>query len=533
MILKQETQNIVLAFVKKYFPLTKHLVLSGSYATNSQTENSDFDIIILDKSVDKIKNERIIYLSQEFDVKRIPLHKIDDILVLDLQNGHGLFTGMLAKGIIILDENDVAKSLISVCRKRFEVGFAAKDMNSLHRLKIQVQNDIEGLNEVVTFKEESYLKIMDLALKYVNFVLYFHGLWTGNNKVNYKQLEKIEPNFNNNLQKGVSKFFCEGSVSLLTKTIEKQMAKYGDQNTFNIPGPTLNYVNEDYFVMKIVDRKSDIFITMKKTVREMKEVLRLLDNPEKFWFFTPNSLIRGENRYNQMYVIIFQDQKSINKSLPAISKHLAKVSDNYTNLYGPVNIDISLVFNSCFQSLVFQQIVHKFCEKILTQKKFDHSKSLLISLEVSYFIASLIPKFREFNDYLFDCWFPASFDTGTHLNVNALLVLKKKKLIEFKKSFNRQAETLLDFSNHLKKGGSYFISSDLKEMIKAFYREENAKLIFHSFHLIGFNAGVSNTEKKNWYKMKTCLDSILGSLLIEENHKSYFPYVLNSLHNLN
>jgi len=145
-MLQEKTYEICSDFIKTYFPTAKYVILSGSHATNTHKKNSDYDIIILQNSIDKFKNERIIYLSKLFDVKRMPLNKIDDDLVIDYQDGHAVFTGMLSKGIVIRD--NVAKSLIDISKERYEIGLKAKDMVYLHKLKIQVQNYLDSLKEI-------------------------------------------------------------------------------------------------------------------------------------------------------------------------------------------------------------------------------------------------------------------------------------------------------------------------------------------------------------------------------------------------
>lgn len=529
-MLNQKTHKICVDFIGTHFPSAKHAILSGSQATNNQSKNSDYDIIILEKDIDKFKSERITYLSRLFDVMIIPLQKIDDIVLLDHKDGHGIFTGMLSNGIAIMDYDDVASSLISLSRQRFNAGISIRNIDYLHKLKIQVQDYLDDLKGGSITKDGAYLKILNLATKYVDFVLYYHGFWKGNSKINLKQLERIEPNFNSKLQEAISKFFCKSDKNSIVETIEHQMNKYGSQKTLNISGATGNYINEDYFVMKVLDQNENIFITMDKLKGEINQILQLLGNPKMYWFFVPNNLIKGESLVNQIYLIVFQNQDLINKKIPLISKRLVEISNNSTSYYGPLNMDISLVFNPYFSSFTFRSLIHQFCEKLILEKKINKSTSILIALEVSNYVASMTTKFLEFNDYLFESWFPSSFDMGTHSNVNALLVSKKKKLKEFKHTFYSQRDGFSNFFNELQNVEDYFLNSNLKKAINNLQIEGNEEEVIHPFRLTGLSNDISNAEKKTWYKLNVFLDSILGSLLIEEAHRSYFPFVLNQLH---
>ncbi|WP_136468022.1 nucleotidyltransferase domain-containing protein [Flagellimonas onchidii] len=529
-MLNQKTHKICVDFINDYFPSAKHVILSGSQATNKQSENSDYDIIILEKDIDKFKSERIIYSSRLFDVMVIPIEKIDDIVLLDHKDGHGIFTGMLSKGVVVIDHDDVASSLISLSRKRFDNGVVKWNMDFLHKLKIQVQDYLDDLEGVSLTNDGAYLIILNLVTKYMDFVLYYHGLWKGNSKINYRQLERIEPNFNFKLQEAISKFFCLGDKSLIVETIKQQMYKYGSQKTLNISGATGNYINEDYFVLKVLGQDDDIFVTMDKLKSQINKLLKLLGNPETYWFFVPNNLIKGESLINQIYLIIFQDQGLLNKNTSFISKRLAEISDNSTSYYGPLNLDISLIFSPCFSSFTFRDLIHQVCKKLLLQKNASKSTSILMALEVNHYMASLSTKFIEFNNYLFECWFPSSFDMGTHSNVEALLISKKKKYKEFTKTFHSQKESFSNFFNELQNVDGFLLDKSLKDTIHSFHKLDYDQETIHPFHLTGFGNNISHSEKKGWYRLKVCLDSILGSLLIEEVHKSYFPFALNQLY---
>ncbi len=530
-MLSKSTRKICVDFIKVYFPSADYVILSGSHATNTQKGDSDFDLIVLEYSIDKFKSERIIYLSKLFDVKRIPLNKIDDGLVMDYQDGHAVLTGMLSKGIVIIDHENVAKSLIDLSRERYEIGMKFKDMDYIHKLKIQVQNYLDNLKGITDSKDNTYLTVINLVKKYVDFVLYYHGLWRGNDKMNYEQLEKIEVNFNSDIESAVSEFFDSKNHNKIVTLIERQMIKYGIQTTLNISGPTMNYSGEDYFIMKIVDQEKNIINTLDKFKKQIKLVLKLLNNTENFYFFIPNNLIQGKNISNEIYVIIFQNKDIINKNISTISKKLVEASNNIVDYYAPLSIDISLVFNPCFRLKTFRSFVSKFCKKIFYEKIASKTKAMLIALELTDFTASLTKNTKEFNDYLFKCWFPASYDTGTHLNINALLACKKKKYREFEELFEKQSNHFYSFFAELNKTENYFLNDDLKETLKFFYSENHQEKIFHPFHLTGFNYEAQYIEKEAWCKMKTCLDSIFGSLLIEEAHRSYFPFILNKLNN--
>lgn len=144
------------------------VMLTGSYALNEQTTDSDIDIIILSKNVNYIYSETTNSENQCVQFLFFPYFKFQNIIINDYREGKGVYTSMISKGIILKDSDELI--LANAKKKILEVGRESRcdhlDYALIHKITttLELLKGSKLSSETVFCTSELLLDISRLVL---------------------------------------------------------------------------------------------------------------------------------------------------------------------------------------------------------------------------------------------------------------------------------------------------------------------------------------------------------------------------------
>lgn len=155
--------NIVYnSFVKKD---VRGIMLTGSYATETQNENSDIDIVILSKFACRQTTAEVVEANIRIHYIIFPQNKIYDLIFDDIFTGKFVFFSIFSKGEIILDTD----------RTLFSVKMTIRDFTpslSEHLLVNLLHNIMEDLSYLKKNKE-AFSIALNVCIRTQQFIVGF------------------------------------------------------------------------------------------------------------------------------------------------------------------------------------------------------------------------------------------------------------------------------------------------------------------------------------------------------------------------
>ena len=161
-------------------------ILTGSYATGNNNENSDIDIYIITKD-DIDFRERGNKLVDGFLIEYFinPISKIKDYFEKELKKYHMSTTNIFANGIILLDETGIVQELIDEANNNLKKELPELDEATY---KMNCYGVWDGFDEL----EEKYKKNLDIDFSYYIFLERTINSYFQNKKIPTIPLNKIE-----------------------------------------------------------------------------------------------------------------------------------------------------------------------------------------------------------------------------------------------------------------------------------------------------------------------------------------------------
>lgn len=518
-------KSLVLNFVKSYYGIdAKSVLLCGSQANNLERETSDFDVIILSNFIDKMKNERILFKGFEFDTKIIPIEKLDHCFLIDYKSGKGLIMRMFSESIILKDDFKICPDIIVKCKRLLSMGPRKTDSNYLHFLKIKVNSRISSLKRL-DHKEETFLSIIDLITCFIEFLLNFHGQWRGNSKITNVGLNNINPMLNEKIVSSIESYFTHKSTNAIIELIERKMKNYGP-STLMSSSETTSFVENDYLIVKVVDFNVNYYEMVREFTNQFLPIFLNVLKSNNYHFFKPNSLIRASGENKEVLFVIHSSVEIINKKIKVLSEKINSI-ETLLAVYFPVNFDTGLSFDICYK---FEETRNFLCflSNLLVKQNehFNKSNSSKYALEILYEFAQASSKPKEFCSYLVSCWLSKSYDTGTYSNTHQLLNSQKRTKSIFEKNFKLQQNQIISLLKGKRDGVNLLVNDNFKIHLSKIITIDFSNVELESYHLNNSPEFLSRQQKLSWALLKKTLDFSFGVLLVDEQYKSYFPYIL-------
>jgi hypothetical protein len=226
--MQKEVKEICLSFIEKFIPSCKAAMITGSASVSDMNENSDIDILILDDNISRDYIESIHYEGYEFDCIVLPSIIVGDILNNEYNTGVICYIGMLSKGLIIKDYNDILAQLKKYAISLENSGPKQMDIISRKATLFKAHGLYDDLETEREWNESLFIA-MDLfnCLIFLNSTL--HTYWSSAGKWKYRYLNKFDSNFAESITESFTKMVAEKNKSDFLHLSKKNLFGFGEK----------------------------------------------------------------------------------------------------------------------------------------------------------------------------------------------------------------------------------------------------------------------------------------------------------------
>lgn len=500
--------------------------LTGSYADNLATEESDIDIWIVSAKRDYVFGETFIREGNKYQVTHYPLSKVEELLWLDIFTRNGVFVGAFVKAKIIKDTDGFLSSFIKKCISIYHQGPESASYLEIHKRKVQLFNswsDLKGTSS----REEGLINAFEIMQHFMFYYSLSYRIWTnGGGKYIARNIKAHNPNLYNEFYECFEKYVQSNEKSALLNFIEVQTDNFSIlKNGYSI-APNLIEVKEKYLIIQLFNLSNVLDFAEANLPTILSDVSGNMSLTP--FFFRTRTI--GDSRFNfdSIYVAIFGDTDYINETLiPYLNSKLLKIHANH-KINFPVNLDLSLVLGDKKLIEPFSKWIFRFTSPLISQLK--NSISFAAALELfklvkSCFFASDNDHFQAFNKYLYESWLALAYDSGNSLNLPQLIISENKIIEKFENQFNQQNVVLKEFYEGKE---WYFITDELRsdfvkivEKVRKVATDEKFRL-----HPVFLYNEKQVKPSYSWVLLKHFLRASMAALMIPENSIAYMPYTI-------
>jgi len=224
-------------FVNEYFPGTPHILLTGSFNTPFFNESSDLDIVLISNWHRDSFVESYNYNGLKMQVIVLPLYDMDGVIYRDVAKGRGAIISMLAKGLILRDQNDLLKRLKQQCSTLYERGPMSARKEVIDRLRARTTTFIEDIEGANNFDEQVFtiLNVYNTVLK---LFIYKKGLWDYEGKAASREVKYRDEDFHKQYISSLESFFQSHDKTKVLGFLKQTLLHCGGELHF---GSTRNY----------------------------------------------------------------------------------------------------------------------------------------------------------------------------------------------------------------------------------------------------------------------------------------------------
>lgn len=193
-------------FVNEFFPGTPNVLITGSFNTPYFNEKSDIDIVLISTWHRDSFVESYNYNNLKVQTIILPFYDIDGVLYRDVAKGKGAIISMLAKGVIIRDQNNLLKRLQHECKVLYERGPMQMQEEYINYLRARITTsieDIEGSNDF----EEQVFTVLNSYNNILKLFTYKKRLWDHEGKSASREIKFKDEKFHKQYIYSLESFF--------------------------------------------------------------------------------------------------------------------------------------------------------------------------------------------------------------------------------------------------------------------------------------------------------------------------------------
>ena len=222
---KLQPIEAAMQFINKYFPECQGAVLAGSVVRGAQTDTSDLDIVVFEKSIPFSYRESLIDFGWPIEVFVHNLTSYKHFFEMDYKAAKPSMQRMVFEGVILKDEGIIgvikkeAKEMLDNGPERW-----TEDIIRTKRYFItDVLDDFIGCSN----RAEEIFIANTLADLLQTFVLRTNGCWTGSSKWIIRALKQYDETFTHEFVEAFDKFYKTGEKSQIIQLSEKVLEPFG------------------------------------------------------------------------------------------------------------------------------------------------------------------------------------------------------------------------------------------------------------------------------------------------------------------
>lgn len=529
---KKSLIGILKRFYQAYFPNAYAILLSGSLIDKKQHQKSDIDLVIFTTDQDQCFNEDFDYEGFKIQTIVIVVQMLPTLLQQDYALGIGNQTGMIAKGWVVHDTQNYLLNLIQYCQQVYESGPPAKPLEETRLLQLDVVQLYQKIH--TSSFEDNFFQVPDLAMKLATLNLHHHRWWASSRKFLFEQLKAINPKLQKDLFEATADFFRTNTTQRLIEVVKNNLNAFSDLKDLNSNNTGLSEVKGNELVLCLQVPNA----VVQQAFLQLQAFLQTLcqnNNHVRFYIYRTFSGEYYLQEYDSLIAVLSGNKQILNGLLPIIPSLLQ--TSHYqllAKIRYPANIDIRLGFGKNYS--IVEQLFFEWSfflsekQNTLSTQKILFSIDIIVALGKAHF--KDIKTFQLFLKYVFECWFPKTYDSGRAYGFAQIVEAKRNAKEIFTQNIAQQVpqlypfvKTILDWKNKDK----LILTTDFNIR----FLEEN-KVKIPPFNSLGlhpiFRFLPKNTDINQFSFLKNTIERLLGILLIKESQKPYIIYLIQSLY---
>ena len=533
MLRKSKLNNItedLTLYIDKYHPDKYAYLVSGSYIDGTNNKYSDVDIVVFKKDINTVFNETSPYEDLKVQTIIVPIHSVQDILWADYTSCKGSFVDMVSKGIILHDESDFLKDLISHSKKLKEIGGRPLSDYESHQLRIEISSllfDVMGsgnMNELIIPMNSIIDMVSELKIKST-------GNWCGDGKCRMRHLKALDGVFYSNFIKAIDSFYNEKDKTPFVSIIKEEIERHGGMIAYYSKGSLLSKVTDNYMVVELDTKHGDILKT-KNTIKVISDFIDdLKTNDIEYYFFSSKPIGKSKIEQN-IYFIIHSDMTFINDYIIDRLRFLISNKEDLLKTTFPFQFDPTYMFST---SNIYSIVLPLFCavsELFLSKPNRFFNQSFQMEFSLSFmrqikniWFANDSDSFVKFSDYLLECWMVFSYDDGLMFKIKDLLKNKDDVEGRFGKMYLEQKEDIVKIYKT-----ENFMSEEINSILKSILDiSDFSDIPEYKSYFLDKNLGVDVCKRWSLYKEITF--RVFQVALIDNRFVAYIPFVISKIEN--
>lgn len=531
---KKTIQDLAIKFLNKYHPECICAMISGSFVEKYFNETSDVDILLISKLPETIFIESYNFQGIEFQTIVLPYNNIIEIIAKEINNGEGIYLSIIAKGVIIKDTRDYLLKLKDFALDKYKQGPAIAKPYDIIQLRARITSRMLDLKGSSSYSDNLFV-IIDTFQKIITLHSKYHRIWLQSSKYASRLLEKVDPEFKNDLVNSFSDFVLTKDTQTTINFFEKYLDIFGGK---------LNYFSTREVIDEIKDDQLVIYIKNYELENLLPDILLPYHEYILSRIYPLNFIICKSERETLseqgVYIIIKRENKFLNEHILPLTKNFIsniyyKSKIKYTIEY-PFSINpIALSYPFNVQDIIYPVLseVSNYFAKKYKNIKFNDISSINDGLSViSTF--KIVFKFTNehfslFLNYIFDYYLPYSYNIEDNIPYNMLEERRIKIYEEFEiksKKYSDYNTSILNKNNNEYKIEKFITDKLLEydETLKMKYK--NKEIFIADFELSLLPQSINIETRYLWVMYRKLLTNILNSLFIKNKYKSYIVYIM-------
>ncbi|RYL95062.1 nucleotidyltransferase domain-containing protein [Sporolactobacillus sp. THM7-4] len=222
--MKRSAESAACQCLERYYPDCAAAFLGGSSAGGKITENSDLDLLIIDK---KISSYRRCIFAFDWDIELFVFDRESLSFFFEVSRREAVPTipRLCAEGRILKNDG-TAEELQQLAREYLAAGPYELAESVKDNLRFTITDLLNDLDSSIAEEEKIFVaeKLFDLICEYV---LKANGRWLGHGKWLYRTLHDFEPSFCTQLTETFRLFVLTGNSKPFSQLIDQQLDPYG------------------------------------------------------------------------------------------------------------------------------------------------------------------------------------------------------------------------------------------------------------------------------------------------------------------
>lgn len=212
-------------FIFKHFPYCQGALLAGSVVRGEETDTSDLDIVVFDKSINSSYRESLIDFGWAIEIFVHNLTSYKQFFEMDYKNAKPSMQRMVLEGIILKDEG-IIDSIKEEAKEILDKGpekWTEEIITTKRYFITDVLDDFIGCNN----RAEAIFIANTLAELIQEFELRTNGRWIGSSKWIIRSLKQYDEKFTEQFVEAFDDFYQTGNKSKVIHLSEMVLEPYG------------------------------------------------------------------------------------------------------------------------------------------------------------------------------------------------------------------------------------------------------------------------------------------------------------------